>query len=120
MVRDLSLLRSGTGDCTQNALGRKIGIDKTTMVVTIDELEAAGLAERRPSPTDRHARVITVTEAGRRMVREAERIAERVQNDVLATLPDDEREVFVNALGRLVGQRLHDPADCARPVRRRQ
>jgi hypothetical protein len=34
--------------------------------------------------------------------------------------PDDEREVFVNALGRLVGQRLHDPADCARPVRRRQ
>ena len=41
-----------------------VGLDKTTMVVTLDELEAAGLAERRPSPTDRRARVIAVTKAG--------------------------------------------------------
>ena len=27
-----------------------IGLDKTTLVVTLDELEAAGLAERRPPP----------------------------------------------------------------------
>jgi MarR family transcriptional regulator for hemolysin len=35
-----------------------------THVVTVDELEKAGLAERRPSSRDRRARVISVTEAG--------------------------------------------------------
>ncbi|MEK8105286.1 MarR family winged helix-turn-helix transcriptional regulator [Micromonospora sp. M12] len=41
-------------------------MDKTTMVVTLDQLERAGLAERRPVPTDRRARLVAVTPAGRR------------------------------------------------------
>ena len=53
------------GEHTQIELARLVGLDKTTMVVTLDELEAKGLAERRPSPTDRRARVIAVTDAGR-------------------------------------------------------
>jgi DNA-binding MarR family transcriptional regulator len=68
-----------TGDHTQSELARMVDLDKTTMVVTLDELEAAGLAERRPSPTDRRARVIGVTAAGRRKVREAEEISERIR-----------------------------------------
>ena len=35
-----------TGAYTQTELARLIGLDKTTMVVTVDELEAAGLAKR--------------------------------------------------------------------------
>src|SRR3954451_13682892 len=42
-----------TGDHTQTELARMVGLDKTTMVVTMDELEAAGLAERRPAPPAR-------------------------------------------------------------------
>ena len=38
-----------TGEYTQTALAQAVGLDKTTMVVTLDELEAAGLAERRPA-----------------------------------------------------------------------
>ena len=56
------------GEFTQVALAQAIGLDKTTMVVTIDALERAGLAERRPSETDRRARVIAVTDAGRAVV----------------------------------------------------
>src|ERR687894_2272313 len=52
------------GECTQIELAKRSGLDKTTMVVTVDELERAGLAERRPSPTDRRARVIAVTDKG--------------------------------------------------------
>src|SRR5918911_1714482 len=62
------LAAAATGAHTQTELARMVGLDKTTMVVTLDELEAAGLAERRPSPTDRRARVIPVTEAGRRKI----------------------------------------------------
>ena len=47
-----------TGELTQTEIARMVGLDKTTMVVTVDELEKAGLAERRPSSSDRRARVI--------------------------------------------------------------
>ena len=73
---------------TQTELARMAGLDKTTMVVTLDELEATGLAERRPSSRDRRARVIAVTEAGKRKVAEADDITERIRADVLGALPD--------------------------------
>ena len=108
-----------TGEHTQTELARIVGLDKTTMVVTVDELEAAGLAERRPSSTDRRARVIAVTDIGKQKVREAEEIGDRIRDDVLASLPADEREVFVDALTRLACDRLSAPVRCSQPVRRR-
>jgi DNA-binding MarR family transcriptional regulator len=96
-----------------------VGLDKTTMVVALDELEAAGLAERRPSPTDRRARVIAVTAAGASKLAEAEEIGDAIRDDVLSVLPARERKVFLDALTRLVRERLAEPAQCAQPVRRR-
>jgi DNA-binding MarR family transcriptional regulator len=107
------------GSHTQTELARMVGLDKTTMVVTLDELEAAGLAERRPSSKDRRARVIAVTEAGERKVREAEEITRRIHADVLGALPTRDRKVFLDALTRLVAGRLSEPVSCAPPVRRR-
>src|SRR4051794_23858792 len=57
-----------SGEKTQKELADVCGLDKTTMVVTIDELERKGLAERRPSTTDRRARIISVTDTGARLV----------------------------------------------------
>jgi MarR family transcriptional regulator, transcriptional regulator for hemolysin len=108
-----------SGDHTQTELAKMIGLDKTTMVVTLDELESAGLAERKPSKTDRRARVIGVTKAGQRKVREAEAIAERIRANVLEVLPPADREVFLASLTKLVSQRLTEPVLCAQPVRRR-
>jgi MarR family transcriptional regulator, transcriptional regulator for hemolysin len=113
------LVTAMTGAYTQTELARIIGLDKTTMVVTVDELEAAGLAERRPSPTDRRARVIAVTEAGARQVLAAEKVLDRVREDVLSTLPEDDRVVFLRALGRLACGRLSEPVACTQTVRRR-
>src|SRR6185295_19151561 len=70
------LAPAATGEHSQTQLARLVGLDKTTMVVTLDELEAAGLAERRPSPSDRRARVIAVTAAGAVKLREAEEIGD--------------------------------------------
>jgi MarR family transcriptional regulator, transcriptional regulator for hemolysin len=52
------VLRAALGgdDCTQSQLAAQCALDKTTMVFALDELERAGLAERRPSRTDRRAR----------------------------------------------------------------
>jgi DNA-binding MarR family transcriptional regulator len=104
---------------TQIELAHMVGLDKTTMVVTLDELEKAGLAERLPSPTDRRARIVAVTKAGKRKLREAEQIGDRIRADVLAALPEDERAVFVDALTTLATGRLSEPVQCSHPVRRR-
>jgi MarR family transcriptional regulator, transcriptional regulator for hemolysin len=108
-----------TGEFTQTALAQAVGLDKTTMVVTLDELEAAGLAERRPAAGDRRARIVAVTKAGQRKVARARQIVDGIQADVLASLPARDREQFVAALARLVGERLAEPSACQAPVRRR-
>jgi MarR family transcriptional regulator, transcriptional regulator for hemolysin len=113
------LVTAMTGAYTQTELARMIGLDKTTMVVTVDELEAAGLAERQASSSDRRARVIAVTAAGAEKVLAAEKVLDRVREDVLAVLSEDERPVFLQALGRLACGRLSAPVQCAHTVRRR-
>jgi len=107
-------------ELTQTELAAMIGLDKTTMVVTVDDLERKGLAERVPSLTDRRARVIRVTDAGRQQVAEGQKIVADVQNDVLDALPLSERAAFVAALMKLVGGRLSSAPPCSPPLRRRE
>jgi MarR family transcriptional regulator for hemolysin len=107
------------GEHTQKELADMVGLDKTTMVVTIDELERDGLAERQPSPTDRRARVISVTKAGKRKLTEANAVKEQIQADVLEALPPRQRKALVEALTELVDGRLSESADCP-GLRRRE
>ena len=75
--RDYCVLHhAASGELTQVDLARLSDLDKTTMVVTLDELEAAGYAERHPSPADRRARIVVVTDAGRRVVAAGHKIAD--------------------------------------------
>ena len=103
---------------TQIQLAELGDMDKTTMVVTVDALEKAGLAERRPSPTDRRARIIAVTPAGEDVVERGEQIVNSLYTDVLGSLPDEQREPFVAALQGLMSGRLADPPECSTTVRR--
>ncbi|PZG17220.1 MarR family transcriptional regulator [Micromonospora craterilacus] len=106
------LLRARIGGLTQRQIGELCGVDKTTMVVTLDQLEAAGLARRVPSPTDRRARFVEVTAEGERVLDQAQQIAGRLEQDVLAAMPETEREVFLRAIQRLVGGRLSGGGAC--------
>jgi len=109
-----------SGEHSQTELTHLVGMDKTTMVVTLDALEEAGLAERRPSAEDRRARVIAVTSKGKQTVAKARELIEAVQADVLGALPAAERKRFVVSLDKLVTDRLAEPADCAQAPRRRE
>lgn len=112
------LAHAAQGEFTQIELAKLSDLDKTTMVVTLDELEAAGYARRRPSATDRRARIVEVTAAGQRMVAAGHRIADRVHGEVLAALPPGQGEVLATALTALAGGFLATPVECDRPVRR--
>jgi DNA-binding MarR family transcriptional regulator len=112
------LTKARQGEFTQKELADLCALDKTTMVVTMDALERDGLAERRPSPTDRRARIIAVTAAGEDVVERGEQIVNSLYTDVLGSLPDEQREPFVAALQGLMSGRLADPPECSTTVRR--
>ncbi|RKQ86598.1 DNA-binding MarR family transcriptional regulator [Solirubrobacter pauli] len=112
------LSRAVHGEFTQKELADQCALDKTTMVVTMDALEQAELAERRPSPTDRRARIIAVTEKGAELVEQGDAIIAGLYADVLQSLPEDQRDAFVGALQGLMDGRLSKPAVCQTTVRR--
>ena len=72
------------------------------MVSLIDQLETAGLAERRPRPTDRRAREVAITPKGRRVLEQARRLAMQVEDDVLRGLSPAERRRMLALLRRAV------------------
>jgi MarR family transcriptional regulator for hemolysin len=113
------LVAAATGDHTQTELARIVGLDKTTMVVTLDELEATGLAERRLSVSDRRVRVVAVTKAGERKLHEADEVVAQTHQNVLSALPARDRKAFLASLALLVTDRLSTPSACEQPVRRR-
>jgi MarR family transcriptional regulator, transcriptional regulator for hemolysin len=94
---------------TQIQLAALADLDKTTMVATVDDLEARGLAERRQSAPDRRARIIAVTDKGRAAAEEGQRIVDRVHADALGGLSSTDRRSFVEALARLAGDKETGP-----------
>jgi DNA-binding MarR family transcriptional regulator len=114
------LARAAGGELTQSRIGELAGLDKTTMVVTMDQLERDGLAERRPSAADRRARIVAVTPAGAELLAAGQEVVDRVHRSVLDAVPADDRAALVRALSGLVTGRLAHPVPCDRPVRRRR
>jgi DNA-binding MarR family transcriptional regulator len=84
----------------QQELGAAMGIDRSTMVLLIDQLESAGLAKRRPSATDRRAREVAITPKGRRLLHRARRMISEVEDEVLAGLTAAERRELLTLLRR--------------------
>jgi DNA-binding MarR family transcriptional regulator len=84
----------------QQELGSALGIDRSTMVSLIDQLESAGLAKRRPSATDRRAREIAISPKGSRLLQRARRMISETEDEVLTGLTANERGELVTLLRR--------------------
>ncbi len=89
------------GAITQHTLGKCTGIDPSSMVATIDDLEAAGLVERRRHPSDRRAHAVHLTAEGRATLARGRRLARQAQEDLLSPLNADERKQLHQLLFRL-------------------
>jgi MarR family transcriptional regulator, transcriptional regulator for hemolysin len=117
--RHYCVLTNAAGeDLTQIRLAERSMLDKTTMVVTLDELERQGLVVRRPSKADRRVKLIGVTADGRAAIGRAQAIVEQMQRDILESLPEDRRDAFVDALCDLVNGPLASPSHVERAQRR--
>jgi DNA-binding MarR family transcriptional regulator len=107
----LSAAAQGAVD-SQLALAQHLGVDRTVMTYLLDDLEAAGLIERRLDPADRRARRIVATQHGTDLLATLNDRLRAAEAHVLAPLDLETRETF-RAQIRLLATRAEalDPLD---------
>jgi DNA-binding MarR family transcriptional regulator len=88
---------------SQHKLHEKTAIDPSSMVAVIDELEARGLAERRPDPADRRARTIFLTDDGLQTLKRIRTLAAGLQSELFSRLSAEERKTLHALLRKLAG-----------------
>jgi DNA-binding MarR family transcriptional regulator len=91
---------------TQGAIAKALGYDKGQLVGLLDELEEAGLIERRRDPADRRRHLVQMTPAGRKALARLRALAATVEDEFLSALDGDEREALHRLLLRLAGEHL--------------
>lgn len=88
-------------DIDQATLAGLIAYDRVTLGGVVNRLEARGLMERKVSATDRRARRLRVTDAGKKLVRDALPAIERTQEAILKDLDMAERETLLGLLRKM-------------------
>jgi DNA-binding MarR family transcriptional regulator len=83
---------------TQAALAEFIGADKSRIIGVLDELEDHGLLQRTRDPADRRARLLAITDEGRRKRTAVQTEIQRNEDRLLRQLPLDDRSAFLRAL----------------------
>lgn len=108
----LTLIDANPG-CTQNSIAKAIAIKRTNFVALLDGLEAQGLAERRPSPTDRRSHALYLTPAGRAMLVDLKPRIQAHEQKFAAVMSPAEADLLRDILVRLrqVGGDAAEEAD---------
>jgi DNA-binding MarR family transcriptional regulator len=83
----------GNGPRTLSQAARDFGLAITTVATMLAPLFDAGELERMPHPTDRRARLIGLTDAGRRHLETAMPAFTKAYRTLLAQLESDEADV---------------------------
>ncbi|WP_242666444.1 MarR family winged helix-turn-helix transcriptional regulator [Parafrankia irregularis] len=95
---------------TQRALTQGLCVDANYCVLLLNELEAAGLAERHRDPADRRRHLVTMTEAGRRALEQAEHAQETIEDEILTGLSPQERATLTQLLRQALDSAVRRPA----------
>ena len=88
---------------SQQAVGRTLGITPNRMVFLVDDLEAHGLVERRPNPSDRRSHALYLTARGRKALQDAA-TATAHHGEIGQSLKADERRQLTDLLRRVAAE----------------
>lgn len=92
--------RLGDG-ATQSAIAHDLGIELPSLMRTLENLETAGLIERQRCRSDRRARSVTFTEAGRTALEQVRERVETARRCLLADVDADDLRTFERVARRI-------------------
>ena len=90
------------GPASQAKLGRHAGLDRSDVAAALSELAGQGLVERTRDPADGRRNVVTMTPAGAAQLERLDSLVASVQDELLAPLSADERDLLRRLLTRLL------------------
>ena len=86
---------------TPGQLGERLFLDSSSITGILDRLEQKGLIERKPSPKDRRALQVNLTERGRDLKKPVMKAAIKANQTVLANLSNEETRIFLSTLKKI-------------------
>ncbi|WP_214410608.1 MarR family winged helix-turn-helix transcriptional regulator [Sphaerisporangium fuscum] len=90
------------GPLSQQEIGRRLAVDRSTMVHIIDELERRGLVARGRDRADRRAYAIELTDPGRTLLSEVlHPLTAQAHDRVIGRLGEEDRAHLIRILAQL-------------------
>lgn len=89
---------------TQQSLAKTLGIVPSRLVALIDEMESAGLVERRANRDDRRRYALHLTEKGRSTLESIGRVAREHGQDLMGALSAEEQKQLASLLQRIADE----------------
>lgn len=90
------------GPDSQSGLSDRTGIYRSDLVMTINELTARGFVVRAPDPADRRRNAITITDEGRRHLKQLDVALAEAREEFLAPLSEADRVELTRILQQIV------------------
>lgn len=111
-ISDFAILETvlNRGPQPVNTIGQRINLTSGAVTTAVDRLEARGFVVRTLDPTDRRARIVTLTPQGRETIGAIFGRHKKAMDQVAGGLSDRERATLIRLikkLGRTAEQRLN-------------
>ena len=87
--------------CNQVTLADLLEVEPITLARVIDKLEAGGLVERRPDPSDRRARLLFLGERAHPLLEQLRALGAETREIALAGISEDERTLLLTLLTKM-------------------
>ncbi len=98
------------GGVRQVVLAAHIGIEGPSLVRLLDQLEAAGLLERRDDPEDRRAKTIWLTPEGEALTERVEHVLMELRERLLQDISDADIAATLRVFQALDPSKVPEPA----------
>jgi DNA-binding MarR family transcriptional regulator len=95
------VLIAGNPGLNQSRLSEALGVDRSTVVGVIDRLQRRGLVKRTPSPTDRRAYALELSDDGHAALTDLTQAVAAHEANIARRLSPDERVQLIALLRKL-------------------
>jgi len=98
-----ALLELSKGVRSQSELAALLRLERSTVSRLVQQVERRGWVDRDPAPEDGRARLLSLTESGRRVADDIAKARQAKFAALVEAIPPDERDAVLRALDVLIG-----------------